>query len=68
MNKEKGPDGNSAKLVKTLSDIINCHIANVINKYISENKCSEEGKTANATSIFLKKDKAEIKITVLSIY
>ena len=40
INKAKGPDGISAKFVKTSGDIIDCHIANIINKDISNNKFS----------------------------
>ena len=32
MNKAKGPDEISAKFVKISADIIDCHIANIINK------------------------------------
>ena len=32
MNKAKGPDGISAKLVKISANIIDCHIANIINE------------------------------------
>ena len=41
INKAKGPDGISAKFVKTSGNIIDCHIANIINKDISNNKFSE---------------------------
>ena len=40
INKAKGPDGISAKFVKTSGNIIDCHIANIINKGISNNKFS----------------------------
>ena len=35
INKAKCPDGISAKFVKISADIIDCHIANIINKDIS---------------------------------
>ena len=46
INKEKRPDGISPKFVKILADIIDCHVANIINKDISNNKFSENAKTA----------------------
>ena len=52
INKAKGPDGISAKFVKTSADILDCHIANIINKDISNNKFSENAKTATVTPIF----------------
>ena len=41
INEAKGPHGISAKFVKISADIIDCHIANIINKDISNNKFSE---------------------------
>ena len=35
--KAKRPDGISAKFVKMLADIMDCHVANIINKDISNN-------------------------------
>ena len=37
INKAKGPDGTSAKFNKISPDIIDCHIANIINKDTSNN-------------------------------
>ena len=37
---------------KISADIIDCHIANIINKDISNNKFSENAKTATLRSIF----------------
>ena len=37
INKVKGPDGISARFVKISADIIGCHIADIINKDISNN-------------------------------
>ena len=54
INKAIGPDGISAKFVKISADIIDCHIANIINKHISNNKFSENAKTATVRSIFKK--------------
>ena len=39
--KAEGPDGISSKFVNMLAHIIDCHIANIINKDIFENKYSE---------------------------
>ena len=41
INQAKGPDGISAKFIKISTDTIHCHIANIINKDISNNKFSE---------------------------
>ena len=38
INKVKGPDGISAKFVEISADIIDCHIAKIINKDISNKK------------------------------
>ena len=35
MNKAKGPDGMSAKFVKISATLVDCYIANIINKNIS---------------------------------
>ena len=45
LNKAKVPDGISAEFVK-MCDIIDCHIANIINKDIINNKFSKNAKTA----------------------
>ena len=50
VNKVKGPDGISAKFLK----MFDCHIANIINKGISNNKFSENAKTATLRPIFKK--------------
>ena len=52
INKAKGPDGISAKFVKILADIIDCYLANIINKDISNNKFSENAKTLTERPIF----------------
>ena len=52
MNKAKSPDGISAKFVKISADIIDCYIANIINKDISNNQLSENTKTATVKLIF----------------
>ena len=72
INKAKGPDGISAKFVKTSGNIIDCHIANIINKDISNNKFSENSKTATVRPIFKKGDRTEIKnyrpVSLLNIF
>ena len=52
INKAKGPVGISAKFIKISVDIIDCHIANIINKDISNNKFSENAKTTTLRPIF----------------
>ena len=47
--------------LKLSADIIDCHIANIINKDISNNKFSENAETATVRPIFKKKDRTEIK-------
>ena len=72
INKAKGPDRISAKFVKISADIIDCHIANIINKDIYNNKFSENAKTATVRPIFKKGDRSEIKnhrpVTLLDIF
>ena len=72
INKAKGPDGISAKFVKISTDIIDCHIANIINKDISNNKFSENAKTATVRPIFKKGHRTEIKnyrsVSLLNIF
>ena len=55
------PDGHSANFVKIWADIIDCHIANIISKDISNNKFSENAKTATARSNFQNGNRTEIK-------
>ena len=61
INKDKGPDGISAKFVKIAADIIDCLIANIINEDISNKKFSENAKTAAVRPMFKKGDRTEIK-------
>ena len=72
INVQKGPDGISAKFVKISADIIDCHIANIINKDISNNKFSENAKTTTVRPIFKKGDRTEIKnyrpVSLLNIF
>ena len=68
----KGPDGISAKFVKMSADIIDCHIAVIINKDISNNKFSENAKTATVSPIFKKGVRTKIKnyrpVSLLNIF
>ena len=72
INKAKGPDGISAKFVKTSGNIIDCHIANIINKGISNNKFSWNAKTATVRPIFKKGHGTKIKnyrpVSLLNIF
>ena len=68
----KGPDGISAKFVKMSGDIIDCHIGVIINKDISNNKFSENAKTATVRPIFKKGVRTKIKnyrpVSLLNIF
>ena len=72
INKAKGPDGISAKFLKISADIIDCHIANIINKDISNNKFSENAETATVRLIFKEGVRTEIKnyrpVSLLNIF
>ena len=61
VNKAKRPDGISAKFVKMSTNIIDCHLANIINNDISSNKYSKHAKTATVRPIFKKDDRTNIK-------
>ena len=50
----------SPKFVKISADIIDCHIANIINKDISNNKFSENAETATVRPIFKNGDRIQI--------
>ena len=72
VNKAKGRDGISTKFVKMSANVIDCHLANIINKYISLNKYSKRAKTATGRSILKKDDRTKIKsyrpVSLLSIF
>ena len=72
VNKAKGPDGISAKLVKMSANVIDCHLANIINNDISLNKYSKHAKTATVRPIFKKDDRTKIKnyhpVSLLNIF
>ena len=52
VNKAKGPDGLSAKFVKMSANVIDCHLADIINNDIFLNKYSRYAKTATARPIY----------------
>ena len=54
VNKAKGPDGISAKLVKMSTNVIDGHLANIINNDISLNKYFKHAKTATVKPILKK--------------
>ena len=55
VSKAKGTDGISVKFVKTSANLIDCHLANIINNDISSNKYSKHAKTATVRPIFKKR-------------
>ena len=61
VNKAKGPDATSAKFVKMLANVIDCHLANITNNVISSNKYSKHAKTETVRLIFKKDDRTNIK-------
>ena len=72
VNKAKRPDGISAKFVKMSANVIDCHLANIINNDISSNKYSKHAKTATVRTIFKKDDRANTKnyrpVSLLNIF
>ena len=54
IKKAKGPGGISEKFVKMSANVIDCHLANIINNDISSRKYSRHAKTATV-SFFSKK-------------
>ena len=59
-NKATGPDRIPLKIIKTAANIIDYHLAYIINKDLKENKFSENAKTALVRPIY-KKDSSKIK-------
>ena len=72
VNKAKGLDGISAKFVNMSANVIDCHLANIINNDISLNKYSKHAKTATVRPIFKKDDRKNIKnyrpVSLLNIF
>ena len=61
VNKAKEPDGIYAKFVKMSANVIDCHLANIINSDISLNIYSKHAKTVTVRPIFKKDDRTKIK-------
>ena len=61
VNKAKGPEGISVKLVKLSANVIDSHLANMINNDISLNKHFKHAKTGTVSPIFKKDDRTNIK-------
>ena len=74
VNIAKWPDGISEKFVKMSANnnVIDCHLANIIDNDISSNKYSKHAKTAAGRPIFKKDDRTNIKnyrpVSVLNIF
>ena len=60
-NKATGPDHIPLKIIKTAANVIDSHLAYIINKDLKENKFSENAKTALVRSIYKKDDRDKIK-------
>ena len=60
-HKATGPDGIPLKIIKTAANVIDCHLAYIINKDLKENKFSENAKTAMVRPIYKKDDRDKIK-------
>ena len=61
VNKAKVPDGFFAKFVKMSANIIDCHLANIINNDVYLNKYSKHAKAATVRPIFKKDDRTNKK-------
>ena len=59
-NKATGPDEIPLKIIKSAANVIDSHLAHIINKDLTENKFSENAKTALVRPIY-KKDSSKIK-------
>ena len=72
VNKAKGLDGISAKFVNMSANVIDCHLANIINNDISSNKYSKQAKTATVRPIFKKDGRTNMKnyrpVNLLNIF
>ena len=60
-NKATGPDHIPLKIIKTAANVIDSHLAHIINKDLKENKFSENAKTALVRPIYKKDDRGKIK-------
>ena len=72
VNKAKGPHSISAKFAKMSANVVDCHLANIINNDISLNKYSKHAKTATVRPISKKDDRTKIKnyrpVSLLNIF
>ena len=60
-NKATGPDRIPLKIIKTAANVIDSHLAYIINKDLKENKFSENAKTALVRPIYKQDDRDKIK-------
>ena len=71
-NKATGPDGISVKFLKLSADVIDFHLANIINNDIPLNKYSKHAKTVTVRPIFKKDGRTNIKnyrpVSLLNIF
>ena len=60
-NKATGPHHIPLKIINTATDVIDSHLAHIINKDLKENKSSENVRTALVRPIYKKDDRGKIK-------
>ena len=60
-NKTTGPDHIPLKIINTVANVIDSHLAHIINKDLKENKFPENAKTALVRPIYKKDDRGKIK-------
>ena len=60
-NKATGPDHIPFKIINTAANVIDSHLAHIINKDLKENKSSENARTALAKPIYKKDDRGKIE-------
>ena len=60
-NKATGPDHIPLKIIKTAANVIDSHLAHIINKDLKENRFSENAKTALVRPIYKKDGRGKIK-------
>ena len=60
--KATGPDKIPVKIVKQAANIIDSHLANIINNDLSRNSFSNSAKVASVSPIFKKDDRTNIKL------
>ena len=71
-DKAIGPDAITVKFIKMSANVIDSHLANIINKDIDLNSYSESAKTANVRPIFEKDERTKVKnyrpVSLLNIF